>query len=646
MGKSLLYYTYKAGINQVVAFLMLPSYHKSDNFKRPKYYMVMHNSQIFSLTGKCLLEYQIDIFLGIEELEHDVDLFVRIIYMLEEIGQIDEIQNDEVINYFLDLMYKTEKYSHELFEIDDLLGIMVIYWNPHKGDYDKYKQILITINPFFDLLFMTIEKQYDEFISKFPSKFDELEEAYETRYDVSVIQKDRDDHQYELYSSNFMFILFLAAIRTEQHKMIDFIFKNDWFVTINFGFPDNVKAGEIHYYAALNLLKHGHELGRANIPEDWLTREVLEEFLNSRISYRDEDYIEVDCASLLHAESQKIKVKGSGDVTDKLLMLEDTMSLKYIRDHENVKMLITHPVIETYINLKSYKYQRIFVYNFWAFVLLYILPFISLITHNHMGEQESTNHSIFISNKWHFIGIIFLILRELFQGIVSGSISAYFSQRSNIFDTILIGLSIALSTSSICVRKNTSDISSTTIPFLEVALILFTTISATSLLPLSYVPINMQILKKVSLTFLKIFYTFAIILIAFSLSFCIMFENQNNPENINCTKSEKNETKEEEEEDNDDPRDNFRFFHTSLLKIMMMLSGEYSIEPITLTFSQIFFFAVFVTSSFILFNLILGLSIEDVQELKNGSRQFNLLTKAKKLINVGEKLDDFYNYVS
>lgn len=578
MGKSLIHYAYEAGVNQMVAFLNLPMYHKTEEFNKPKYYMVMQNSQIYSLTGKSLLEYQIDIFLGMEELEYNVDLFVRNIYLLEEIGTIDEIQSDEVIDYFLKLMGKTDQYAHELFEIDDLLGIMVIYWTPRKGQYENYKQKMIQINPFFDILFMTIEKKYDEFVECFSSKFDELEDVYETRYDVSVTQKDTDDHLYELYSSNFMFILFLAAIRTNQHMLIDFIFKNDWFVTINFGFPENVKTSEIHYYAALNLLKHRHELGRANIPEDWLTHEVLDDFLDSRISYRDKDYIEIDCTSLLHAESQKIKVKGPADVTDKLLMLEDTMSLAYIRDHENLKNLIAHPVIETYINLKSLKYHRIFVYNFWAFVLLYILPFVALISHNHNEISDSAMWTVLISNRWHYIGIIFLILRESFQCIISGSVISYLKQRSNIFDMILITLSITLSVCSYCKSNKFVDISPSSMAFLEVALILFTTISATSLIPLSYVPINMQILKKVSLTFLNIFYTFAIILIAFSFSFCIMFEDpckNPNSKNINCTESTEST---DEKEDDAEPIDNFQYPHTALMKIIIMLSGKISID--------------------------------------------------------------------
>lgn len=572
MGKPLISYAIEAGVTQMTTFLNLPMYHKTEDFNRPKYYMVMQNSQIYSLVGKSLLEYQIDIYIGIEELEEGVDLFVRNVYLLEEIGTIDEIQSDEVIDHFLKLMGKTDQYADELFEIDDLLGIMVIYWTPHEGQYDNYKWKLIQINPFFDILFMTIEKKHDEFMEWFSSKFDELEDVYETRYDVSVRQRESDDHLYELYSSNFMFILFLAAIRTKQHKLIDFIFKNDWFVTINFGFPENVKTSEIHYYAALNLLKHRHELGRANIPEDWLTHEVLDDFLDSRISYRDKDYIEIDCTSLLHAESQKIKVRGPADVTDKLLMLEDTISLAYIRDHENLKNLIAHPVVETYINLKRFKYQRIFVYNFWAFVMLYILPFVSLISYNHSDSSNNAFWTAFMSNRLHYTGIIFLIVRESFQCIISDSIISYLKQRSNIFDMILIALSITLSVCSYCKSNEIIDISSSSMAFLEVALILFTTISATSLIPLSYVPINMQILKKVSLTFLNIFYTFAIILIAFSFSFCIMFEdpfkNGKNSTN-NCP-----EAKPTDEEDLDvkdaKPADNFRYPHTALMKVLTM----------------------------------------------------------------------------
>lgn len=451
---------------------------------------------------------------------------------------------------------------------------MIVYWQPHGKIYEEYKENLLKISPFYKLMFLIIEKKSNEFCRNFQSIMNDLEESYKTRYN--------NLRDCEKYSSNMLFIMLLAAIKTNQRCIIDFIFSYDTFETIEFEFSENIIPKEIHYYTALKLLKHKHEIGRGKIPREWLSREVIEEFFDSKINYYNQDFLEIEYSFLLHIHSQKLNVKSEKDVDDKLIMWDDMQSIEYIVSQENLKQLVLHPVLETYINLKSLKYQRIFVWNFWAFVLFFIIPFSSQIWYNHINscnntneslsinstliEEESTWEVIFTSTKnglltlryLHYISIIFLIIREGFQYKISPTTIFYFEKLSNIFDITLILLSIALSISSLfCINAFTTS--------LEVAFILFTTISATSILPFAHVPTNMQILKKVALTFLRIFYTFAIILIAFSFSFCIMFEdNANETCSKNCTY--------DEDEDYKEAIKNFRYPTTSLVKIVTMVS--------------------------------------------------------------------------
>jgi len=77
-------------------------------------------------------------------------------------------------------------------------------------------------------------------------------------------------------------------------------------------------------------------------------------------------------------------------------------------------------------------------------------------------------------------------------------------------------------------------------------------------------------------------------------------------------------------------------------KIIFIL-GEYSIEPITLSALQLLVFVIFVITSFILYNLILGLSIENINEVKQGSKGFILLREIRKIIGAATKLEKFYN---
>jgi hypothetical protein len=255
-------------------------------------------------------------------------------------------------------------------------------------------------------------------------------------------------------------------------------------------------------------------------------------------------------------------------------------------------------------------------------------------------------YNFFINPYWHYIAIAFLILRESFQCFISSNVRDYFKKTSNAFEMTLLVILVALSFCSTQEYYNYID-------FLEVSFILFTTISASSILPFAYVPINMQILKKVALTFLRLFYTFAIILIAFSFSFSIMFNNKDYQNAMSSSNSSTsyicaidNETKiancTQPGMSSSSDFDDFQLPHTSLVKMLTMLSGEYSIEPSKLSTSQLLFFVSFVITSFILFNLILGLSIEDVQELKNGSRQFDLMTKTNRIIESAQKVFTYY----
>ncbi|XP_070506523.1 uncharacterized protein [Chironomus tepperi] len=625
LGNYLMQYALRAtSFNQIVAYLMLQSYQGPIHFNKPKQYMIMQNALYYSLKGESIIESQVRINLNDEQI--DGRFFGSITYFLEEIGTINEIENDAVINYFLDIIKSYENFSKYMFEIDDLLGFIIAYWNPQGRMYQEYKEVLTNSSPFYELLFMIVEKKSKDFIRLFPKKIEKLEKTYKTRYNIIEAQKKSEDNLYELYTSNLIYVLFFAAIKNKQLKIIEYIFINDSFVTIPFEFPPNMKAQEIHYFTALTFFKWKHELGHSNIPKDWLTQKVLKELLDSRIKYHDKDLVEIDCTFMIR---QKTKVKGKSDIDNNMLMLEDLISLQYIKENENLKEFIAHPVVETYINLKSFKYQRILAFNFWIFVILYILPFLLLIARSHLNGNETLIkiYDLFYLDKWHYFGITFLICRETFQCYTSESYTGYFSQLSNKLDVALIILSITL---SVCTSYKDEIDKEGNLRYLEASLILFITINATNSLPSAYVPLNIQTLKRVALTFLGLFNTFAIILIAFTLSFFIIFEGE-----LNEKLKSKNETGVESV-------DNFIRLDTSFVKIITMLSGEYAIEPISIDFFQLVFFGIFIISSFILYNLILGLAIENVQEIKNDSRKFILETKAKKLINIGIKLEKLH----
>lgn len=469
---------------------------------------------------------------------------------------------------------------------------MIIYWSKDSEVYPQYKESLENVSSFYKLLFLIIEEKSDEFISDFQATMSKLEESFETRYHAPEMSEE--------YSSNMLFILLLAAVKSKQRKIIDFIFSNDTFNTIHFEFPENMIPEEIHYYTALKFLKYKHGIGQSNIPKEWLTAEVLEEFFDSQITFNNQELIEIDCYSLIHPENQKKRFNVKSSIDDKTIMRDDPDSLEYIISQENLRGLVTHPVIEIYINLKSLKYQRIFTWNFWAFVAFFIFPFILLIMYNNevlherMSQNNETNWKMcnltnanknetscsdwkiygcdifwIVAKYLHFVGIIFLFIRESFQCFSSDTWTMYFKKMSNMFEIILFCVSIALSITTLTYDGQESL--KVLLKILEVVLILFTTISATSILPFAHVPNNMQILKKVALTFLRIFYTFAIILIAFSFSFCIMFQDFQDKCSGGSNKTCDTENCDKPECEEKDAIENFESPLTALVKIVTMV---------------------------------------------------------------------------
>jgi hypothetical protein len=364
-------------------------------------------------------------------------------------------------------------------------------------------------------------------------------------------------------------------------------------------------------------MKQNCQLGGDEFPNDWLTHDVLVDFLDSRINNHDKKLIEIDCGFMSRVERQKIKVTGSADITDDLLINEDIKSFKYLEENEIDENILTHPVIRTIVALKRQKYNSIYMYNFWTFQILFFFPFLWQLQHHYLGlkELDHTEKSL-LANIW-FCGVFYLVCREVIQFYFAITLKLHFWDKTNVIDTVLIIFSIAL------IAAYSGLLDDQTRKFLEVSLVIVTSISLAADIPTSKSPLYMHIFKNVAATFLNLFYSFALILAAFALSFIIVFEHKHDEMNANSSR-------------------NFENLYTSLTKVVTMMSGEYSIEPITLSALQLLVFAVFVITSFILYNLILGLSIENINEVKQGSKSFILLREIKKIIGAATKLEKFY----
>lgn len=158
----------------------------------------------------------------------------------------------------------------------------------------------------------------------------------------------------------------------------------------------------------------------------------------------------------------------------------------------------------------------------------------------------------------------------------------------------------------------------------------------------------MFMLKEVTNTFMKFFTIFIVVIIAFTFSFCVVFKPlpNSNPSPWrqlrkdwnNYTMISNNSAFEQFKEpaimftrtlesalEDETIFKNFENPFTSFQKTLMMLSGEFTIDPYTLdSASKQILFLVFVCTSFILFNLINGLAISDVAQLRIQAEFLNL----------------------
>lgn len=146
-------------------------------------------------------------------------------------------------------------------------------------------------------------------------------------------------------------------------------------------------------------------------------------------------------------------------------------------------------------------------------------------------------------------------------------------------------------------------------------------------------------LKHVAKTFLKFLLIFILVIIAFTFSFCVILK----PPTVHTKVTKFNPLTPSSQEDGT-VFDNFKNIQDSFFKTLQMLSGEYTIEPFNLdTVPKKIVFFVFVLTSFVLFDLIIGLVISDIAELKQQADFLFLKEQILKTHENSNELAEFCN---
>lgn len=163
-------------------------------------------------------------------------------------------------------------------------------------------------------------------------------------------------------------------------------------------------------------------------------------------------------------------MKTETEDNGKLLFSRGMQSLENILNNERLKTSITHPVLSTFISLKSRKFRKIFNMNFFIFLFFFMVPFFLLVTlipfNKFYSDIFKTYGDLTLTLKkkkiYKILGLtlaqflslpyriclaatVYLTFRESFQlFVVSDRIKDYFKKKSNQFEIVIIALSWTL----------------------------------------------------------------------------------------------------------------------------------------------------------------------------------------------------------
>ncbi|XP_070509160.1 transient receptor potential cation channel protein painless-like [Chironomus tepperi] len=394
--------------------------------------------------------------------------------------------------------------------------------------------------------------------------------------------------------------------------------------------PDDLGSTPLHYAAhhrnstaVLKLLEMNAFLAPKNkfheTPLDDMKADVLEQALDSRVEViqvpKDMEQKELN----ISIDFNILKPPGSSGEAE---------SLEIMSKNAELRPLIAHVVIATFIFLKWKRLSLIFYTNFIMFTVL-MLTFIRYIIMSHtMSDDEkfeSLNFKIF--KILSFFGIFMLFLRELFQLLLSMSSNvSYFKSPINIFEIIFIILAFL------------SQILENSIDFNEIRVLRAFTILCAAFeflhlvgeLPFLSISCHMVILQKVAFTFLKSLLLYSILLVAFALSFFVLFGGDNEEQNGVTEKPVP-----ESSETTKDDFTNFAYPGIAIIKTFVMLTGEFDAAAMSLHSKGAYYCIMFLLFIFVvtivLFNLLSALAVDDTQKIKAEGELIDLCARIKVL---------------
>lgn len=413
---------------------------------------------------------------------------------------------------------------------------------------------------------------------------------------------------------------------------------------INVNHMDMKNNTALHYAArngdnktVLELLRNGACIGLRNSfdepPLADINAKTLEAFLDECVTTNNErpsndDYeIHMKYSFLVYPnnslENELCKVPLIDNTNNNVkeydtILAPETDALLYMTRNEELRPLLKHPVITSFLYLKWQRISCLFFANitFYSFLWLCLILYIILGYGAEKKQRDSFEALNVITHVGVIIGVILLLIRELFQLLLSPT--RYLQSIENWMEIGLIFVTIWIVFSKSATESTKQQLSAVAILLSSAELVLligqFPTLST-----------NIVMLKTVSWNFFKFLLWYCILIIAFALSFYTLFRQEN--EEDQRAPDPNTAGKEEEEED---------FFEDpgrSLFKTIVMLTGEFdasSIKFSTYPLTSHIIFIVFVFMiPIVLFNLLNGLAVSDTQEIRADAELVGHISRIK-----------------
>ncbi|EDS29662.1 transient receptor potential cation channel protein painless [Culex quinquefasciatus] len=368
------------------------------------------------------------------------------------------------------------------------------------------------------------------------------------------------------------------------------------------------------YIGTLNMFKE--------LPICEMDPDALEGYLDSCITTNekrpgDDDYeISIDFSCLVPPTYKKnFSEKKQPPPIDEML------PIVYMSNSNDLKHLLKHPVISSYVLIKWLRLSIYFYVN-----LLVCTVFFASFTGYVVGCYGQDNVTRWLKETLRcvsLLGATYMLLRELGQMILHSK--TYFRSLENWMELSLIALSYTVLLKEF--QSETRQIISAIVILLSA--VEFTLLVGT--LPVLSISTHMVMLKTVSKNFLKSLVLYSIILISFAFCFYTLF-------NVNNARSAKDGSGGDAEGESDDEKFNgFSGIQMALLKTFVMLTGEFEAANIKFQnngLSYIIFLLFLFFVAIVIFNLMNGLAVSDTAAIKAEA----------ELIGLSQKVDVISKY--